>query len=358
MGNKTLKESPKVLGLDVSTRTIGWALFDIQSKELLELTHISPVPKPKEENKLKELILKSEIFKTKLLEYKNLGITKVVIEEPLLNSNNIYTIQTLLRFNTLITKQIYDVLGIVPEFISTYNSKINDCPIDDQEDLLIDKYICLGMWMFYPYKKYLFEKMTAEQRFKIRFENLHSVVFTGRVDAVVLDKGKYWIREIKTSGLSPRQFEGRMNASSQVTAYVYAMRKQNIPVQGVIFDVLRKPYIRKRVSETADSFAERNFDCYTQDAKLPERERKLYSRHYIYRSDKELEQFVEDMKMHIKQIRWHWNNNCWDRNQDQCWNFNTLCPYHRICFMDPIDKFTLQFYYKQKGGDQIVRNNA
>ena len=47
----------------------------------------------------------------------------VVIEEPLLNSNNVYTIQTLLRFNTLICKEIYDVLGIVPEFISTYNSR-------------------------------------------------------------------------------------------------------------------------------------------------------------------------------------------------------------------------------------------
>jgi hypothetical protein len=120
---KTLKDSPKVLGLDVSTKTIGWALFDIQSQELLELTHISPVPKPKEENKIKELLLKSEIFKTKLLDYKDLGITKVVIEEPLLNSNNVYTIQTLLRFNTLVTKQIYDTLGVVPEFISTYNSR-------------------------------------------------------------------------------------------------------------------------------------------------------------------------------------------------------------------------------------------
>jgi RNase H-fold protein (predicted Holliday junction resolvase) len=120
---KTLKESPKVLGLDVSTRTIGWALFDIQSKELLELTHISPVPKPKEDNKIKELLLKSEIFKSKLIQYKDLGITKVIIEEPLLNSNNVYTIQTLLRFNTLITKEIYDVLGIVPEYISTYNSR-------------------------------------------------------------------------------------------------------------------------------------------------------------------------------------------------------------------------------------------
>jgi hypothetical protein len=120
---KTLKESPKVLGLDVSTRTIGVALFDIQSRELLELTHVSPTPKPKEENKIKELLLKGEIFRTKLLEYKDMGITKVIIEEPLLNSNNVYTVQTLLRFNTLVTKEIYDVLGIVPDFISTYNSR-------------------------------------------------------------------------------------------------------------------------------------------------------------------------------------------------------------------------------------------
>jgi len=120
---KTLKESPKVLGLDVSTKTIGWALFDIQSQELLELTHISPIPKPKEENKIKELLLKGQIFRTKLLEYKDMGITKVIIEEPLLNSNNVYTVQTLLRFNTLVTKEIYDVLGVVPDFISTYNSR-------------------------------------------------------------------------------------------------------------------------------------------------------------------------------------------------------------------------------------------
>ena len=123
MAKQQIKNSPKVLGLDVSTKTIGWALFDIMSQELLELTHISPVPKPKEDNKIKELFLKAEVFKQKLVEYKNLGITKVIIEEPLLNSNNVYTVQTLLRYNTLISKEIYDTLGIVPEYISTYNSR-------------------------------------------------------------------------------------------------------------------------------------------------------------------------------------------------------------------------------------------
>ena len=125
---QTLKESPKVLGLDVSTKTIGWALFDIQTQQLLELTHVSPVPKPKEENKIKELLLKSEIFRAKLNEYKNLGITKVIIEEPLLNSNNVYIISVLMRYNTLICKEVYDILGIVPEFISTYNSRKNAFP--------------------------------------------------------------------------------------------------------------------------------------------------------------------------------------------------------------------------------------
>jgi len=118
-----LKVSVKVLGLDVSTRTIGAALFDVQTKELLELTHISPVPNPKVENKIEELLLKAIIFREKLLSIKELGIQYVVIEEPLLNSNNVYTVSTLMRFNTLICKEVYDVLGVVPEFISTYNSR-------------------------------------------------------------------------------------------------------------------------------------------------------------------------------------------------------------------------------------------
>jgi len=122
--SKNIKNSPKVLGLDVSTRTIGWALFDVQSQELLELSHISPRPKLKDnDDKILELLIKSEIFAEKLRQYVGLGIVRVIIEEPLMNSNNVYTIQTLLRFNSFVFKEIYNILGIVPEFISTYNAR-------------------------------------------------------------------------------------------------------------------------------------------------------------------------------------------------------------------------------------------
>lgn len=161
MGSKKLN-SPKVLGLDISTRTIGIALFEIQSRQLLELTHVSPVPKPKEENKIKELLLKSTIFRTKLEQYRNLGITRVIIEEPLLNSNNIYTIQTLLRFNSFVCKEIYDVLGIVPEFISTYNSRKSAFPhLVQQNDK--KKFVLFGGYPKDCDKKQIIWELVAKQ---------------------------------------------------------------------------------------------------------------------------------------------------------------------------------------------------
>ena len=123
MSKENLKNSPKVLGLDISTKTIGWALFDLKDKNLLELTHVSPVIKPKPEDKMEEMMYKVDAFEDKLNNYKNLGITKVIIEEPLLNSNNVWTVGTLLRYNSMISRSIYNILGIVPNYISTYNSR-------------------------------------------------------------------------------------------------------------------------------------------------------------------------------------------------------------------------------------------
>ena len=118
-----MKTTPKVLGLDISTKTIGWALFEYNNQELLELTHVSPVIKPKPEDKIEEILYKVDAFEEKLKNYKVLGIKKVVIEEPLLNSNNLWTVGTLLRYNSMISRSIYNILNIVPSYISTYNSR-------------------------------------------------------------------------------------------------------------------------------------------------------------------------------------------------------------------------------------------
>ena len=120
------KEPEFILALDVSTSTIGIALFeDLGNKGKLKLLHhVSPKVKPQPENKMEELFKKVEIFEKEFLtNYADFGITKVIIEEPLLQSNNVYTIATLLRFNGMISKSVYDTIGVVPEFISSYDAR-------------------------------------------------------------------------------------------------------------------------------------------------------------------------------------------------------------------------------------------
>jgi RNase H-fold protein (predicted Holliday junction resolvase) len=118
-----LKNKPKILGLDVSSKTIGWALFDMTSSMLLEASHFTPKIKPQPEDKIEELLMKAEAFKKHLEKYRDYGIVKVIIEEPLLNSNNSFTVGTLMRYNSMILKECYDVFHVVPAFISTYNAR-------------------------------------------------------------------------------------------------------------------------------------------------------------------------------------------------------------------------------------------
>lgn len=112
----------RILGLDVSTKTIGISLFE-EDGRLLELTHITPKIKPQPETKLEELFKKVDAFERLLTRYIELDIEKVVIEEPLLNSNNVYTVGTLLKFNGMISKVVSEVLNVIPDFISSYEAR-------------------------------------------------------------------------------------------------------------------------------------------------------------------------------------------------------------------------------------------
>lgn len=116
----------RILGLDVSTKTIGIALFDDlgENGKLQVLTHITPKVKPKPDNNIELLIKKVQVFETEFLEkYADFGIDKVIIEEPLLRSNNVNTVGTLLRFNGMVCKSVYEVLNVVPDFISSYDAR-------------------------------------------------------------------------------------------------------------------------------------------------------------------------------------------------------------------------------------------
>jgi hypothetical protein len=122
-----------ILGLDVSSKTIGVSVFSENGK-LIELRYVAP--KVKTTNKEDDILFeKSDIFKLFLEQRIEenpeiwLSIDRVFIEEPLLRSNNIYTIAKLLRFNGMISKCIWDILNIKPMYISSYDARKYAFPV-------------------------------------------------------------------------------------------------------------------------------------------------------------------------------------------------------------------------------------
>lgn len=120
-----------IMGLDVSTTCIGVSIvadFGNGKPEILKITHVSPKVSSKIKG-IEALLKRKAIFENEFLTtLVGSGITDVVIEEPLLSSNNSYTVGTLLRFNGMICDSVYRILGVVPQFISSYDARMYSFP--------------------------------------------------------------------------------------------------------------------------------------------------------------------------------------------------------------------------------------
>jgi hypothetical protein len=93
-----------------------------QYGKIAEMTHISPKV-DKNITGIETLFIKKQKFHEFIKGFSKYSIDKVVIEEPLLSSNNQYTVATLLRFNGMISDCIYNELGVVPVYISSYDAR-------------------------------------------------------------------------------------------------------------------------------------------------------------------------------------------------------------------------------------------
>jgi hypothetical protein len=117
-----------ILGLDISTTCIGVCIVKDNGDdkpEILYLGHKTPKISRKIKG-LEALFLRKQIFEEEFIKtvVSSYNITDVIIEEPLLSSNNVNTVATLLRFNGMISEAIYRYLNIVPKFISSYDARM------------------------------------------------------------------------------------------------------------------------------------------------------------------------------------------------------------------------------------------
>ena len=158
-----------LLSLDISTKTVGVSLFTV-SGELLELTHVAPIIKPQPDSKTEELIKKAELVGEFLTKFAGLNIKHIAIEEPLLRSNNVNTVGTLLRFNGMVTLIVYNLFGgVVPDYISTYTSRSTAFPELMREGSVKGKLVLFGGFPKDIDKKHVMWELVSKKEKQIKW---------------------------------------------------------------------------------------------------------------------------------------------------------------------------------------------
>jgi len=233
----------------------------------------------------------------------------------------------------------------IPEVITHlkngFDNEIHNAGPEESEYLVIAKFTALGMFGNFPYFTTFFDEVESEKEFKVRL--MPDVEFKGRVDGVVKKAGKWWVRELKTTSQTQRQFNQRASTSTQGTAYVWALRKLGYDVQGIMYDFIKRPLLRKHVREDQYEFGSRILTDY--------RKRKdfYFGQIFSYRNQHEIDLWEQDSKYLAEEMKKKRKSGKYYRNQHACFNYNYECAYKKICFEPTLDNLMLQLYFKRDG---------
>lgn len=241
-----------------------------------------------------------------------------------------------------------DVLAYIS---GAYNDAISNASLEQREDFIIGKHIVYGMFKYYPFNDIGFEMVCPEEKFKVRIGNLYKVCLVGKVDGRVKRDGKWWLREVKTTGSSWTQAENRARVSYQGTGYIYGeQRALNIEIQGILYDFLKSSRLYKKIGDTAESYGERILGDYESHMTDPKtggllKESRMYRRYYSYRSIHQIVEYEKDIIKATKKIRDCRKKNDWMRNPDMCYFYNRECSYMKICWATHMDKQMVSAFY-------------
>ena len=224
--------------------------------------------------------------------------------------------------------------------MKAFSDELQTCSAQDAENMEIAKWTAVGMWTYYPHQLSEFEAIDSEIEFNVPLGRMHGIRLVGRIDKRFKDKGAWWLGEFKTTS-NPTLFVKSLDTARQATTYTYAAIRSGIDVQGVLYDLIRKPALRRRNEETAEDFGKRIVADY---ASRPE---EYYSRHYAYRNPEQLKQFVEDSSSIVREMRRRSKKMDFCRNVDACMDYNRECDFKKICFKG-MHEPTMSMCFKRK----------
>jgi hypothetical protein len=134
---------------------------------------------------------------------------------------------------------------------------------EQEQELKEQEIIIKGMLTAYMehYSKFLKDVEFVINEKEIRLEVGENILLKQRLDNLIFVKGKLYIHELKTTnGITPDYIKS-IQSNLQIAGYLHGYNIQNRkdPIEGILFDIIKKPSIRQKQAESYKQYLERLF---------------------------------------------------------------------------------------------------
>ncbi len=209
------------------------------------------------------------------------------------------------------------------------------------------------------YDQEQFEVIETELDFRVPIINprtgrpSQSFELMGKVDGLVRLGGEYFILEHKTAALITGDYIEKLPMDFQVNLYAIALgRERQIPIAGVIYNVIQKSKIRQRQGETEDQFELRRQDLIRKSKtgktsakrQIPESDETfqkrlesvyeapgMYARETLYLSKADMDRTEQELWEITQEILSSRRRKHWSQNTDSCFRYYAPCMYFPLC---------------------------
>jgi hypothetical protein len=233
---------------------------------------------------------------------------------------------------------------------------------DDSDKIWMQQAIAMGAVKGYA-KRYLeqdlekWEVIAAEGDFSVPIGD--GWFYKGKTDLIVrerkvnkmLGRRRNLLVEHKTAGRLDAAYVAKLPLDSQILGYAWAKGQEGVKLDGVIYNVTKKPQIRLRQNETMNQFYKRVEEEYI-----------LNPVSYFYRetlvfSPQDIKRFAGDLKDFTKDIERSQAANKFSVNTSHCTAMG-VCPFMKLC-LEGVNKTTLMHYrIKDRPHEELPQEDA
>ena len=156
----------------------------------------------------------------------------------------------------------------------------------------------------------------------------------GRMDLVAHDRrGTKLVVEHKTTGLTiddESDYWDRVKFDMQISQYIEGARAVGFDVQGVVYDVVRRPHAMLKANKPASGETPGDFEKRLLTA-LAEEPQKYLRRRVVVRTEHEMREARIDTWATARQIANSHRDRLWPRHATSCSRYGHRCEFFDVC---------------------------